>query len=170
MQQKLIRISYTKRINSSNTKLWDQLVFNSSWQELQMQAQFYNQQQQHTTFRQLVQQVPSAEKLHFLVSSSVVGYLKQLNGIVPDVLNKRGIPFLLFNDFKFEIIDSNFSDQSKHEIQLTFFSDPVLWHETIADWLLLSNPAEPQTKEGALTHLLQLQPAVDIYSYKTIIQ
>lgn len=135
-----------------------------------MQAQFYNQQQQHTTFRQLVQQVPSAEKLHFLVSSSVVGYLKQLNGIVPDVLNKRGIPFLLFNDFKFEIIDSNFSDQSKHEIQLTFFSDPVLWHETIADWLLLSNPAEPQTKEGALTHLLQLQPAVDIYSYKTIIQ
>lgn len=170
MQQKLIRISYTKRINSSNTTLWDQLVFNSSWQELQMQAQFYNQQQQHTTFRLLVQQVPSAEKLHFLVSSSVVGYLKQLNGIVPDVLNKRGIPFLLFNDFKFEIIDSNFSDQSKHEIQLTFFSDSVLWHETIADWLLLSNPAEPQTKEGALTHLLQLQPAVDIYSYKTIIQ
>lgn len=135
-----------------------------------MQVQFYNQQQQHTTFRQLVQQVPSAEKLHFLVSSSVVGYLKQLNGIVPDVHNKRGVPFLLFNDFKFEIIDSNFSDQSKHEIQLTFFSDPVLWHETIADWLLLSNPAEPQTKEGALTHLLQLQPAVDIYSYKTIIQ
>ncbi len=168
MQQKFIRISYTKKINSSNTALWDQFVFNISWQELLMQSQFYNQQQQHTTFRQLVQQVPSAEKLHFLVSTSVVGYLKQLNGIVPDVLNKRGMPFLLFNDFKFEIIDSDLNDQSKHEVQLIFFSDPVIWHETIGDTLLISNPNEPLTKDGALTHLLQLQPALDIYSYKTI--
>ncbi|RXK59725.1 hypothetical protein ESA94_11735 [Lacibacter luteus] len=167
MQQKLIRISYTKQINSSNTALWDQLVFNSSWQELMMQAQFYNQQQ-HTTFRQLVQQVPSAEKLHFLVSSSVVGYLRQLNGIIPDVQSKRGVPLLPFNDFKFEIIDSDFNDKSKHNIQLTFFSDPVLWHETIGDSILISNATEPQTTDGALTHLLQLQPALDIYSYKTV--
>lgn len=168
MQQKTIRISYTKRINSSNTALWDQYVLNSSWQELLMQVQFYNQQQQYTTFRQLVQQVPSAEKLHFLVTTSVVGYLRQLNGIVPDVLNKRGVPFLPFTDFKFEIIDADFSDQNKYELQITFFSDPLIWHETIGDSLLLSVAAEPQTKDGALTQLLPMQPAVDIYSYKTV--
>ena len=166
MQQKLIRISYTKRIGSNNTAAWDQLVFNSTWQELMMQAQFYNQQQ-YTTFRQLVQQVPPAEKLHFLVSSSVVGYLRQLNGFIPDVQSKRGMPLLPFNDFKFEIIDSDFNDKNKYEVQLTFFSDPVIWHETIGESLLISNPNEPLTKDGSLTHLLQLQPALDIYSYKT---
>ncbi|WP_144885522.1 hypothetical protein [Lacibacter cauensis] len=167
MQQKVIRISYTKRINSSNTALWDQHVLNSSWQELLMQAQFYNQQQ-HTTFRQLVQQVPSAEKLHFLVSTSVVGYLRQLNGIVPDVYSKRGVPFLPFNDFKFEIIDADFADKNTFEIQVTFYSDPLIWHETIGDTLLLSPAAEPPTKDGALTQLLQLQPSIEIYSYKTV--
>ena len=168
MQQKIIRISYTKRISSNNTAVWDQLVFNSTWQELLMQSQFYDQEKQYKTFRQLLQQVTAAERLHFLVSTSVVGYLKQLNGIVPDVLNKRGMPFLLFNDFKFEIIDSDFNDRSKHEVQITFFSDPVVWHNTIGESLLLSNPQEPSAKDGVLTHLLQLQSSVDIYSLKTI--
>jgi hypothetical protein len=167
MQQKLIRLSYTKRISSSNSAVWDQLVVNSTWQELLMQSQYYDQQKQYSTFRQLLREVPAAERLHFLVSASVVGYLKQLNGIVPDVLNKRGIPFLLFNDFKFEIVDSDFNDQTKHEVQITFYSDPVLWHDTIGEALLLSNPQEPITKDGALTHLLQLQPSVGIYSLKT---
>jgi hypothetical protein len=166
MQQKLIRISYKKIIDSSNTASWDKLVFDSTWQELLMQAQFYDQQKQVTTFRQLVMQVPAAERLHFLVSAAVVGYLKQLNGFVPDVLSKQGLPFLLFNDFKFEIIDTDFTDKTKHRIAVTFFSDPVVWHETIAEWLLLSNPAEPETKDGVLTHLLQLQPGVAIYSLK----
>ena len=49
-----------------------------------MQSQYYNQEKKYRSSSEIIQNVPGAEKLHFLVSAAVVGYLKQLDGIVPD--------------------------------------------------------------------------------------
>ena len=86
MGQKIIRLCYRKIIDSSSQKIWDKYVFDSTYTEFRLQAQFYNQQKKYKTFGELIQHVLNAEKLHFLVSASITGYLKQLNETVPDIV------------------------------------------------------------------------------------
>lgn len=166
MQRRIIRICYKKVIDVNAQPGWEKLLWENTWQELFMQQQFYNSEKKHQTFASLINDVPAAEKLHFLASTAAVGYLRQLNGFIPDVYNNRGHRFLTFSDFKFEIIDSDFTDKTKHRVAISFFSDGFVWHETVADYMLLSAVAAEQTKDGVFTHMLRMQPYLDIYSLK----
>lgn len=91
MAKKIIRLLYRKVIDANAQKAWEQHVFNDSYAEFLLQAQFYNQEKKYNTFAELLTHVPDAEKLHFLVSPAITGYLKQLNGKVPDILNSRSL-------------------------------------------------------------------------------
>ena len=74
MAKKIIRLCYRKVIDASSSKKWDKYVFESTYTEFLMQAQLYNQEKKYSSFSELIQNVPAAEKLHFLVSGAVVGY------------------------------------------------------------------------------------------------
>ncbi|MFC1226358.1 hypothetical protein ACFE6N_21325 [Pedobacter sp. BG31] len=168
MTEKLITLCYRKIIDNTNTSPWDKLVYEDSYAEFKMQAQFYNQEQRFCTFAEMLMNVPEAKKLHFLVSAAITGYLKQLNGIIPDVLDNLGRRFLTFEDYVFEIINSDISNSEKHKVAINFFSKPICWRETIDNMLLVSQLKE--TAEGEIfTHLLQLKPFVSIYSIKKIV-
>lgn len=166
MPKRIIRICYRKIIDASSQKAWDKLVFESSYKEFQMQSQFYNQEKNFSSFAELLINVPASEKLHFLVSSSVIGYLQQLNGIMPDVLDKLGRHFMKFKNFRFEIINSDIKEKSMHKVAINFFSDPLVWHDTIGNYLLISATDGEKTKDGLLTRLVELQPFNSIYSLK----
>jgi hypothetical protein len=166
MSKRITRFCYRKIIDASSEKVWDKLVFESSYKEFQMQSQFYNQEKKYNNFSELLNNVQGADKLHFLVSSSVVGYLKQLKGIVPDILDNLDKHFLKFNNYRFEIIDSDIKNKAAHHIAINFYSDPMTWHDTIGDHLLLSALNEEKIDDGLLTHLLKLQPFISIYSLK----
>ncbi|RZK62124.1 MAG: hypothetical protein EOO59_03370 [Hymenobacter sp.] len=160
-----ITLAYRKIIDANCTKPWDKLVFEDSYREFKMQAQLYNQQGQYRTFGELLHYVPGAEQLHFLVGSSLGGYLQQLNGVVPDIVNNVGRYFLKFTRYQFELINSNLHDKSKHQVALNFYAEPLLWHDTIAPYLLVSDPATPTEASGeTLTHLFQLQPYLTIHA------
>ena len=132
-----------------------------------MQAQFYNQQKKYNTFAELIQNVPGAEKLHFLVSTAMVGYLQQLKGIVPDVLNNIGKHFLQFENYRFELINSDIKNRAAHQVAINFFSEPLQWHDTVANYLLVSSLNSEKKADGILTEMVQLQPFLSIYSLKT---
>ena len=166
MSKRIIRLCYRKIIDASSEKQWDKYVFESSYKEFLMQAQFYNQERKFNTFSELKNNVPASEKLHFLVSSAVIGYLKQLNKIIPDIANNLGKQFLKFSNFQFEIVESDIKNKSAHRIAINFYSDPMNWHDTIDDHLLISSVDDESTEDGALTHLLKLQPFLSIYSLK----
>ena len=131
-----------------------------------MQVQFYNQEKKYSTFVELLKNVPNAERLHFLVSPSVTGYLQQLNGVIPEVLNSLGKQFLPFKNFKFEIVDSDVKYKSAHRVAINFFSEPMRWHDTIGEQLLVSETEGEKMEDGDMTHLLSLQPSLSIYSLK----
>jgi hypothetical protein len=152
-------------IDSNSTKLWDKLVFEDTYNEFLMQSQLYNQEKKYLSFSDLITQVPAAEKLHFLVSAAVMGYLQQLNGKVPDLLNNLGRLFLPFTNFRFEIINSHIKDRTKHQVALNFFTDHLVWHDTINNQLLLSIPGNME-KDEVLTELFTVPPFVSIYSLK----
>ncbi|MEP7373447.1 MAG: hypothetical protein ABI675_08680 [Chitinophagaceae bacterium] len=166
MVKKIIRLCYRKVIDASSSKKWDKYVFESTYTEFLMQAQLYNRDKKYSGFGELIQNVPGAEKLHFLVSAAIVGYLRQLDGVVPDILNNLGKHFLKFTDYRFEIINSDVKNKSSHQVAINFFSEPLTWHDTIENYLLLSPVNEEKTNDGVLTELLSLQPFLSIYSIK----
>ncbi len=164
-QQRTIRLCYRKIIDATTLKPWDKYVFEDTYTEFLLQAQFYNQEKKHTSFSELIHHVPGSEKLHFLVSAAIIGYLKQLNGIVPDVVNTLGMLFLPFNNYRFEIINSDIKDKSKHQVAVSFYTEPLTWHDTIGNQLMVSIPGKTENGE-ILTELLTIQPFLSIYSLK----
>ncbi|UKT63162.1 hypothetical protein [Pedobacter mucosus] len=165
MAKKIITLCYRKIIDITNPNLWDKLVHEDSFIEFKMQSQFYNQENKYTTFAELNSNVAGSEKLHFLVSASITGYLRQLNGIIPDVLDNLGRRFLAFQNFKFELVNSDINDIEKHKVAINFFSDPITWHDTIDNHLLISQFKETKDDE-IFTNLFQIQPFVSIHSIK----
>ncbi|SEV96436.1 hypothetical protein SAMN05428988_0840 [Chitinophaga sp. YR573] len=164
---RVIRLLYRKIIDASSQSAWEKLVFNDSYTEFLMQAQLYNQEKKYSTFGELITYVPNADKLHFLVSGSVVGYLKQLNRKVPDILNNSGKLFLPFSNYKFEIINSDIKDKSKHQVAVNFMSEPLTWYDTIGNQLLVALDTTPVNGE-ILTEQFAMQPFLSIYSLKEI--
>ena len=166
MAKEIIRLCYRKVIDASSQKPWDQYVFESSYKEFLIQAQLYNLNKKYTTFAELLLHVPGSEKLHFLVSAAVTGYLQQLNGSMPDILNNLGKHFLAFNNYRFEIINSDIKNKLIHQVAVNFFSEPLIWHDTLDNYLLVSALNAEKNEDGALTHLVQLQSFLGIYSLK----
>ena len=140
-------------------------MFDDTYTEFLMQSQLYNTEKKFTSFSEIIQHAPNAEKLHFLVSTTVVNYLKQLNGKIPDILNSLGKLFLHFENYRFEIINSDIKDKTKHQVAVNFYSGELVWHETIGDQLVVSLQ-KPDEKGETLTEQFHMQPFLSIYSIK----
>ena len=166
MAKKIIRLCYRKVIDASSQKTWDKYVFDSTYTEFLMQSQYYNQEKKYSSFGELIQNVPGAEKLHFLVSAALVCYLKQLDGVIPDILNNLGKHFLKFTGYRFEIINSDIKNKTNHQVAINFFSEPLAWHDTVGGYLLVSLLNGEKNEDGFLTDLVQLQSFLSIYSLK----
>ncbi|OMP79143.1 hypothetical protein [[Flexibacter] sp. ATCC 35208] len=163
---KTIRLIYRKLIDASNTKPWDQMLFEGSWYEYLLQAQTFNPEKKYNTFAELIANVPNADRIHFLVTPAIIGYLKQLNGRVPDITNNIGKTFLPFKIFKFEIVNSDITDKKKHQVAVNFISEPLTWHNTISNQLLVTINNEPENGE-TLTEMFSMQPFLSIYSIQS---
>jgi hypothetical protein len=165
MAHRIITLCYRKVIELNSTKPWEKMVFEDTYQEFRMQAQYYNQEKKYRTFAEMIQHVPGAEKLHFLVSAAITGYVQQLNECIPDVANNLGRQFLRFKQFQFEIINSDLHDKSRHQVAISFYSTPLLWLDTIGTYLLVAE--QPATDDELLTHLFSIQPYLSIHSLRT---
>ena len=154
--------SHVEVITAEAVKPWDRMVFEESFREFRMQAQYYNQDGRHYTFGDLKRYVPGSENLHFLVSAAVSGYIHQLDEKIPDIVNSLGKQFLSFSRFNFEIINSDLRDIAKHQVAISFVSDPMRWIDTVADHLLLAGAEDDEGE--TLTHMVQLRPFFSIYS------
>jgi hypothetical protein len=78
-----------------------------------------------------------------------------------------GRRFLTFENFKFEVINSDINDIEKHKVAINFFSKPLIWHHTIDNQLLVSQFRESNEVE-VFTNLFQIQPFVSIHAIKNI--
>jgi hypothetical protein len=162
MNKSTIKLCYRKIIDSSAAKPWDKFVLEDSYAEFRLQVQNFAQVKQYPFFAELVHYVPEAKKINQMVGPAITGYIQQLDEVIPDILNNLGRRFIRFNNYRFEIINSHFDQPEKHQVAISFFSEPMIWHGTIDNYLLLSSAG--QETEEVLTHLLQLQPYLSIYS------
>jgi hypothetical protein len=138
MTKGLIRLCYSKTIDASASGAWEKYVFDDTYREFFMQAQYYNQQQKFSTFREILENDPKADQLHALVSTAAIGYLRQLNERIPDVTNASGKVFIPFKNFRFEIIQSHVKDKYQHKIAIHFYSEVLTWVDTVQNMFLLA--------------------------------
>ena len=167
MQNKIIRLCYRKIIDAAAQKQWDKNVWEDTCRELFMQVQIYNAEKKYKLYSELLKGVKEAEKLPYLVSTALVGYLKQLNGIIPDITNVTGKTCLPFRNYKYDIIESDLANEAQHKIAIDFISEPLIWHDTIDNKLLISVNDNRDENDGAiLTDMIEMQPFLSIFSIK----
>lgn len=167
MAKGIIRLTYRKIIDASAQKLWDKYVFDDTYMEFFMQAQFYNQENKYSTFQELLDNVPNADRLHYQTSTAAIGYIRQLNGLIPDIANTSGKLCLPFTQFKFEIIQSNVQNKEAHKVAILFYSDPLTWIDTLSNTLLIAyGDQRDALREGkeVETDMITLQPYLSISS------
>lgn len=163
--KRTIRFCYRKIIDAASAKAWERLVYEDSYTEFKMQAQRFNEGNTCNTFGEILQHNPSAEQLHFLVSGAIVPYIQHLDEKVPDILNVLGKHFLVFKNFRFEIINSHLDDSSKHKVAINFYSEPVVWIDTAGDKMIISTNTETTGGEWP-TETMVLPPFLSICSVK----
>lgn len=134
----VIRLCYRKIINNASQHDWDKLVWESTYTEWQLQKQLYDQPGKYDRFSDLLHQHPAAEKLHYLVSTAATGYVKQLNGIMPDITDTLGKRMIPFTQYRFEIINSSSINKNEHSVAISFYSEPLQLHQAIGDHLVIS--------------------------------
>ncbi|MBO0931768.1 hypothetical protein [Fibrella aquatilis] len=169
----LIRLTYYKIIDATSVKAWDKVVFDETYQEFFMQAQRYDQAGQYPTFAALLANVPRAAELHYLSSRAAMGYLQQLNQVIPDVVNAVGKSCLPFTQFKFEVLASDVTQKAAHRIAISFYSDPLTWIDTVGDRLLVAyGDQRPVLQAGSEvpTDLIAMQPYLSISSFQGTFQ
>lgn len=166
----LIRLSYRKIIDAASQKLWDKYVFDDTYMEFYMQAQSYNQDGRYTTFQELLDNVPNADRLHYQTSTAAIGYIRQLNGIIPEIANASGKLCLPFTQFMFEIIQSHVQNKDAHRVAISFYSEPLTWLDTLGNALLITYGDQREAiRAGKVvdTDMVTLQPYLTISSFQT---
>lgn len=163
---RIITLSYRKVITTQHDTPWEKLVFESAYQEYKLQAQYYNQGNTYFTYAELLKFSKGADKLPYLVSAAITGYLTQLNEKVPDIMNNQGKTFLVFKKFNFEILAADIRQSASFKIAINFYSELLTWVDTIGNYLVLAD-GTAQASEGYLTtDLVQIQPYLNIHSLK----
>ena len=106
------------------------------------------------------------------MSTAAFGIIRDLKGIIPDIVNKQGENSIHFEHYRFEIIRSHIHDQSQHMVALYFYSANIKWLETMGTHLLLEKQEEPNPLEQPGTFKTQLiditQVHLNIHSYQNI--
>jgi hypothetical protein len=166
---KRIQFSYRKIIDAQSHSLWERYVFDDTYSEFLMQVQLYDPAGKYQALSTLLAANPKAEKLHFLVSPAATGYINQLGNKIPDIKNTSGKTFLPFHSYRFEIIDSHLRNKKEHRVAICFYSDPILWLDTIGNSLLVSLITEDTNNSDTIqTDLVKLQPFMSIHSIQLI--
>lgn len=171
MSKRIITLCYRKIIRPNATIPWDKMVHNDSYIEFKMQAQNFSVGTNYTSYAELLRHFPNAQKLTGMVTPAIIGYVQQLGGIIPEILNTLGRRFLKIKSYQFEIINSDITDSDKHVVAINFFSEPLVWHDTIDNYLLVSAhtpSAMANESDEVCTELFRLQPYLNINSVKAI--
>jgi hypothetical protein len=171
MAKGIIRLCYKKIIDVNAQKQWEKHVFEDTYMEFFMQSQFYNQEEKYHTFEELIANVPNADKLHYLVSTAAINYIRQLNNLIPDITNAHQQLCLPFKNFRFEIIQSHIKSKEEHKVAIYFYSEPITWIDTIDNQLLIAYDNQKETFEAGneiSTDLIALQPLLSISSFQNL--
>ncbi len=163
-----IKLAFRAVINKNSPLRWEKLIWEDTYKELLMQSQLYTDPEHPVkTFRQLLSRDERAEKLHFLVSTAAHPYILQWKGLVYLAPDNLGNSFLPFENYRFDILESDFRDKQQHEVAVTFYSPLLTLIDIWEGHYLISLQTERQAVlAGTETLMFKMQPRLSVSYYK----
>ena len=160
-----IRLAYRLVIDSSSTFVWDKYVFEDSFQEYLLKHQEFNSKENpKNTFRELLAENEKAVQLHYLVGISANNYVEQLKGNLYRITDVLGNNYFPFTNYRFDIINTDCTDISKHKIGITFYSPLLTYLGMVDNHFLLSKNTDDASEFE--TFMLATQPHLSICQLK----
>ncbi|MGC4130135.1 MAG: hypothetical protein QM564_11405 [Bergeyella sp.] len=160
-----IRLAFRITIGQNPEHLWDQYVFEDTYQEYRIQHQVFNSKENPVNhYWELLAQNPAAHRIPFLLSASAENYVKQLNGEIKSLPDALGNRFFKFENYKLDIVNAHLNDASKFKIGITFFSGKLLLIDIIDNKFLLSENLN--TEEILPTFMFPFHQQVSICEYE----
>lgn len=162
-----VKLAFRITIQQNSSLQWDKYIFEDTYREYKIQHQVFNSKENPVdTYWELVRQNPHAEKIPFLLSASVQGYISQLNGKIRSLPDVLGTSFFEFNYWKLDLVSSNSTDASKHKVGITFYTDELLLIDVIDNKYLLSKNLN--ISEGLETFMFPFHHQVSVCFYEKI--
>lgn len=103
--------------------------------------------------------------MHYKVGFSVGLYIQQLNYIIPGLYDILAETPLRFNTCRFNIVESDISDKTKHKVALLYTTGFHTYFGEVANNLWLAENEQLNTGTEADTFLLRLAPGLSICSH-----
>lgn len=167
MKKVKIRLAYRLVITSDSDFLWDRYVFEDTFLEYAMQSQLYNSvENPKNTFRELLNENEKAEKLHFLTGIAAHNYTLQLKGHFHRITDVLGSSYFPFTEYRFDIINTDIRDRTKHKVGITFYSPELLLLDIINNCYLVAK--DTGKSNGHDTLMFAVRPDLSICYYETI--
>lgn len=165
MTKAIIKIAIRQVIDASSTGDFERKVFHDSYCEFLLQAQSYNQDNRFQTFREILDNNPKANSLHYKVGFAIGLFVKELNGAMPGVHDTLGNS-LAFAGHRFEIISSNVTQKAAHRVALIYESAPLILLHVAGEYLLLTK--ENFTGQPLATFVVKLREDLSVTEYQEI--
>ncbi|WP_183575569.1 hypothetical protein HDF18_16810 [Mucilaginibacter sp. X5P1] len=167
MNKALIKLAYKQVIGSSSTGDFEKNVFNASYQEFLFKSQAYNMEGKFKTFSELKANDGRANSLHYKLSFAVGNFINRLNNRIP-VLADNADNSLVFEVPKFELIESDITDKTKHQVAINYCTGILTLLDVIGEYMILAigDVADSETFES---FTLKMQPGLSVVFYHELI-
>ena len=167
MPKALIKIAYRQVIDASTQNEFEKNILQFSYGEFKLKSQAYNPEGKFKTFSELKNNDGRANSLHYKSGFAVIGFLDALAKKIPFFEDTLGHS-VLFNGYKFEVIESDITNKLMHKVSITYYTDTLALYEIIGDYLLLASVDKTldEENESTDTFMIKMQPGISVISYK----
>lgn len=166
----IIKLSYRQIIDAFSEGAFAQSIFNASYAEYLLKSQAYNAEGKFKTFSELKAADGRANSLHYKAGFAVGGFISLLNNQVPFLQDAAG-KTILFDTFRFEVLESDVTNKSAHKVAIHYITDTMTLLNSFGENLLLvygdkSSELSVNPKQVIEdTFLMKLNSDVSITSY-----
>lgn len=167
MPTAIIQLSFRQIINAGSTGDFEKAVLQLSYQEYKMKSQAYNPDGSTATFSALRARDGRANSLHYKSGFAIGGLVEGLKNTIPGLADSAG-QALNFDTFRFEVLESDITNQAVHRVAIHYITDWLTLYQVIGDMLLLSNKndLEEVCRKPVETFTLKMQDGLSIIQYQ----
>lgn len=167
MAKAFIKIAYRQVMDASTENLFEKNVLQFSYEEFKLKSQAYNPDGRFKTFSELKTHDGRANSLHYKSGFAVIGFIDALNKHIPHLQDTLGQP-VMFNSYKFEVIESDITNKLQHKVAITYYSDTLVLFEIVGDCILLAPTDKLMEGENETveTFMLKMQDGLSVSHYK----
>jgi len=167
MPKALIKIAYRQIIDAAAQTAFEKDILAASYKEYKMKQQTYNTEGTIHTFTALKEKDGRANSLHYKSGFAIAGIIDSLKNKIT-ILQDGNPETFVFDVCRFEIIESDITDQQKHKVALHYTSAILTLYQIIGEYLLVAKGDKTIETAGepAETFLVKVQPGLQVVNYK----